>query len=449
MLTSLVGVLFVLVLLGAAPPPALELDKRFQAMLTQLGHDNFDRRQQAERELIRLGPAILPLIDRVEPHPDLEVRNRLHRVRRAVGGAVEELRDALAALPPLPAEERAELPEGLKRLIQSAQPQSGDFLVSLAGAPRHPLHRQAVNAVVQTWDAMSPAQIETYLKHSLVPMVWHRQRYPCGVEAMVGLGYQLRHGWASRPPADRVQLSTSTTHFRDGKRYGEPYRYPYPSSGCTTGWMRTQDLAVGRHTAALEVAFELEHRGKKVTGSVRSAEVPFEVIADRRDDLIAPKDPKVARLVRESLAIGETEERKSEKMLIRVGGFREPDPWRPQITWTDPGGKPNGLHVPIWRVEQPLPVDLCFAVTIRVEGTREEYAGDPLIVYKGTTRPLGYFSPRDVQKLAHGRSGFVPVRLVLKPSRMHALSDPKIGAYFGEEIVSDVFRLKVGPAEKP
>jgi hypothetical protein len=48
-----------------------------------------------------------------------------------------------------------------------------------------------------------------------------------------------------------------------------------------------------------------------------------------------------------------------------------------------------------------------------------------------------------------GRSGFVPVRLVLKPSRAQALTDPKVTRYFGEEIVAEILRLKVGPARNP
>jgi hypothetical protein len=449
MWTSLAGVLGAFLALAAAPPPGpAEYAKRFATLVTQLGDDDFERRQQAERELVALGSAILPLIDRLGTHTDLEVRVRLRRIRLAVGGAVEELRDALAKLPPLEEERRAELPEALTRLISAHQPQTGDFLVGLAGAPKDPLHRQAVNAIVQTWDTMSPGQIETYLRHSLLPVVYeHRPCYPRGVDAMIGMGYQFRLGWASRPPAsDRLQLVTLTTHYRDGKRYGKPYRYPYASSGCTTGWVRTGDLALGRHTVAMEVAFELEHRGKKLTGSVRSEEVAFEVVADLRDDLIAPRDAEVARQVRAALTIRETEEESPRGEIMRFPFAEKVDYWRPQITWNE-AGKANGLHVPIWRVVKPLPVDVCFEVVLRLEGTKEEYPAGSLIVHRGTTRNLGYFCPNDVHKLAQGRSGFLPVRVILRPSRMLALTDAKVTRYFPEEVVSDVVRLKVGPPE--
>ena len=56
------------------------------------------------------------------------------------------------------------------------------------------------------------------------------------------------------------------------------------------------------------------------------------------------------------------------------------DWWRPQVTWKGRDGRPGGLHVPVWRLEKPLSVDLCFEVTIRLEGTGEEFPGDPLIV---------------------------------------------------------------------
>jgi hypothetical protein len=52
---------------------------------------------------------------------------------------------------------------------------------------------------------------------------------------------------------------------------------------------------------------------------------------------------------------------------------------------------------------------------------------------------------RDERKLAKGRSGFVPVRLVLKPSRAMALSDLRVTRYFPGKIVTDVLQVKVGP----
>jgi HEAT repeat protein len=54
-----------------------ELDtNRAQALIEKLGDDSFDIRQQAQTELKKMGPMIIPLLRQGLKHPDLEVRNR-------------------------------------------------------------------------------------------------------------------------------------------------------------------------------------------------------------------------------------------------------------------------------------------------------------------------------------------------------------------------------------
>jgi hypothetical protein len=445
--------------MNAADPPDAKLVERVTRLVKQLGADDFEGRQNAEKQLIDLGPPVLPILDKLEPFADVEVAQRVRRIRRILGGAAEELRQAFEAeLPNLKddREGRWDLAPEMRELILESQPRAGDYLLSVIGNPKHPLHRLAVNAFVQTWDSMTAEQIRTYLQKSLITTFYGRTKLPREVDAMIGMGYQFRHGWGGRPASEKLNFVTRTIHSLDANQYGNPYRYPHASSGCTTGWVKTKDLSVGRHTISFVVEFEADHHGKKVTGSVRSDEFVFEMLpADTPDDLIAPKDAEVEKLVRKALRVVETEEELQDKRggIVRFDKIApkdvEQDWWRPQITWKEPDGKPNGLHVPVWRLESPLPVDLCFEVTIRVEGTKEEFKGYPLVKQKGTTQHLGYFCPRETAALVKGRSGYVPVRLILKPSRAVALTSTNVTSYYPSEIVTDVLRMKVGPPEEP
>src|SRR5262249_40447135 len=104
--------------------------------------------------------------------------------------------------------------------------------------------------------------------------------------------------------------------------------------------------------------------------------------------------------------------------------------------------KNAGLHVPLWRVDAPLPVDLCFEVTFEDLGTGKTYRGDPLIFLKGKTTHLGYLTLRDVHAFSKDRTGFVTVRVHLKPSRALALTVPEVTHYYAGSH-SQVLRLKI------
>ena len=162
------------------------------------------------------------------------------------------------------------------------------------------------------------------------------------------------------------------------------------------------------------------------------------------DALIAPQAMEMDALVRDSFRLTETEG----PIDIRSswdappGNELVPDPWSPQITWKVASGKAYGLHLPLWKVTQALPVDLCFEVEIHDVKTGEVFPGDPIVVRRGQTR-AGYFSLRPEPEFAGSRSGFVPIKIVLKASRAIALTYPEITRYYPGSITSEVLRAKV------
>ncbi len=342
---------------------------------------------------------------------------------------------------------RWEVAADSRKLIVDHLPESGDVLLSLIEAREDQIERFAVNAFVDNWDKMSNEQVARCLKASLIPSFQRRPKYPRGVGAMIGMGYQFRHGWGSRPASDKLKFVTSTTHFLDDKQYGDSFRYPYASCGCRTGWIQTKNLSLGVHTMWLTVEYTAGEGAQQVTGTMCSDMLTFEMLPENTpDDLIAPDDPQIDQQVRRALRIAETEEYLHPQPAFLTGDFQElPDPWRPQITWKENDGTANGLHVPVMELNESLPVDLCFAVTLRVEASGEEYEGDPLVVIKGTKQMRNYFAPRDTTDFCKGRAGFVPVRIILKPSQANALTDPKVTRYFPGEIVSEVVSARIGP----
>jgi hypothetical protein len=424
-----------------SPPP--DLEKRVKALVGQLGDRAFARREAAHKALLKLGDGVVPLLEKLGRAEAPEVQLRIARIRRDLVGYRDDIRTSLAAMPEDKDGPRKPIPEGLKRVIAGQQPKSGDYLLAMIADPKHPLRRRAVNAFTQTWDSMSAAQLKAYLSHVLALEAQPRARYPQGVDAGVGMLYHFVDNWAGLP-ADGIpfHFATRTRHLLDGKPYGKPFAYQGP--GATTGWIWTKDLALGKHSCGLELEYTFTHRGEKVTGRIRSRDFTFMVVAaDTPDDLVAPKDAETDRLVRRSFRFIQKEsDLHAPRERRRFDRLPVEDPLRPQVTWEGPGGKRCGLSTPYWKADKALPVDLCFEVTLIDQKTGRTYRCDPLILRRGQAH-WGYIYPRDVRAFARGRSGDVPVKAVLRPSRKTALSTTDVTHYWPGSITSEVLTIRV------
>ena len=69
---------------AAAPVADAELAKKVAALVKQLDSNQQAQREAAEKELVALGPDVLPLLPALTPRTPAEVRNRLTRVRNAL-----------------------------------------------------------------------------------------------------------------------------------------------------------------------------------------------------------------------------------------------------------------------------------------------------------------------------------------------------------------------------
>ena len=168
----------------------------------------------------------------------------------------------------------------------------------------------------------------------------------------------------------------------------------------------------------MEVEYTFTHRGTTVTDRIRSADYTFTMQPEGTpDDLIAPFDTAMDKLVRQSVVFRS----KDKSPVLEFRGRPQFDllesKHSPSVMWKDAKGKWDGLVCPQWHVTQALLVDLCFEVELHDVKTKKVYACDAAVRLKGETQ-WNYLMPRDAIAFAKDRpAGDVQVQVVLKPSR--------------------------------
>ncbi|MDQ3813179.1 MAG: hypothetical protein M3347_04410 [Armatimonadota bacterium] len=366
--------------------------------------------------------------------PIYRSRGQLHRKIRAL----------LASMADTQGDTKVSLPVSLTEIIVINQPVSGNFLLSLIAHPQDKLHRRAVNAFVQSWDTMNVQQVDTYFQRAIELEVNHRERYPQRSGAAIEMGYAVAYGWGGWPAQSQLELKTLTHHFVDDKPYAHATSYKGPMA--TTGWIHINDLSRGKHTAHLLLEYEFTHQGVRYQGRLKSKKFGFYVVDARTpDDLMAPPSRELEATARAAFHVAETWGGLESQLPSGVSfgssfGLRS---WEPQMSGRAASGEVYELHVPFWGVAPELPVDLFFDVEIHDLSTGKVFEGDPVEVRRGEKR-VGYFAPDSRGDFAVGRSGFVPVKIVLKPSRARALSRTWTTRYYPGILIFEGLRAKVG-----
>ncbi len=92
-------------------------------------------------------------------------------------------------------------------------------------------------------------------------------------------------------------------------------------------------------------------------------------------------------------------------------------PWAPQVTSSmGVGGDEFGLHMPVWKLQDPAPADLCFAVQAKVVADGATFDCQPVVVPRGSKKS-GYFLLNDLRAFCRQYRGDVPVVLSLTPTK--------------------------------
>lgn len=343
-----------------------------------------------------------------------------------------------------------DLPFTLQQMIARHLPQSADVLLSQCESEDAELAHRAATVLVRFLDDLTDDQTVRYFTAGFRHFAEKRDQYPQGIDALINLGYRFEFGHDGLPKDRRYEFQTTTRHFLDGRELeDEPFRYS--GHGAASGHVRLKDLALGEHIVRMTTTWEFTRGEKSFRGSFESGSLKFDILpSDIPDDLIAEADPDLAGVVGKSLQF-----RESQTSFERRSRLEDPRTqqrhWRPSsyTVSRDGTGPAYALHTPFWRMNRPLPVDLAFRMTMRVEGTDLEFPCSDVVVPAGErtyTRHVYTRGPLDelVKQLLKvaDKNGFVKVRLVLTPSRAVALQNPEIQRYFPGSITSDVLRIR-------
>jgi hypothetical protein len=433
---SFVALVSVVGAIRAEPPSVAELVK-------QLGDPKFAVREAAQKELLTRGEGIVRELDRLATGADAETVERIGKVRYHLAGYKDDIRRWLAEVHEGKDSAPTPVSDDLRGLIATHQPGAGDLIVSILADPQHPLYRRAVRTFVATWDIATLDQIDKYVHQVVTLNTTHRPKFPATVGALIPFEAHPRDGWTGwpNPYPKGFTFMTRTTRYVDGKPYDKPFTYQCPFA--TVGWVRVGELAEGKHTICAVMEYEFSRDGQKRKGEIRSKDSTFEVVpADTPDHLVAPRSEALTKQVRDKFFIREAEADLRYLTGYSPPGLKAPLDWSPQVTWRTKAGVTAGIHCPVRLLIAPLDVDLCFDAEIHDVKTGTIYPADPVVVRAGEVG-RSWIVPRDVQAFAQGRDGFVTVKVILKPSRASALTDPSVKRYYPDPITSDELRMTV------
>src|SRR5688572_8436936 len=96
-------------------------EARVISLVRRLGDDDFGKREEAQRLLLREGEKLVPFLGRLGPPQGPEAHRRLAAIRRALVGVAEDIRQLLTAMPEIAGEDKPNVPPELKALIVSNQ----------------------------------------------------------------------------------------------------------------------------------------------------------------------------------------------------------------------------------------------------------------------------------------------------------------------------------------
>jgi hypothetical protein len=422
--------------------------------------------------LLKRGEGIVPELDRLVKGADAETADRIAKVRYNLAGYKDDIRRCILDIKskrglfdPIPGE--LNLPNELRYLIADHQPGSGDLLLAMAADEKGQFWYETRHLFVQAWDVMTADQLDRHIRQTVRLGTTHRPKFPAKVPAMISFEAGLRDAgtdWPNPVPKG-FTFRARTTRYLDGKPYDKPYDRNDPVA--TVGLYRVGELSEGKHTIHAVMEYEFTQNGQKRKGEIRSKDSTFEVVsADTPDDLIAPKSDALTKAVHDALKFLNYEGEDNRPAFGGPFGGRLIDganvPWNPQVSWQVDKDKKAGIYCPVCELRKSVPDDLCFDVEIRDVKTGKAYPADPIVLIGNpkteagavdlllTLGPIrGYVVPRNPRAFAEGRDGFVPVKVVFKPSRGLALSNPGVTRYFAEEIESGELKMRVIPRIEP
>jgi hypothetical protein len=329
-------------------------------------------------------------------------------------------------------------PMGLSRetrqFIGANQAETLAAAVRLTQKDFSPVARMAADVLMQYRDQLTAEHWENILEGRQY-VFGHRESYPAGIHARAD-GYSLIPlGYVFIRSEEAQILTTETKVHSDGKQM-------YPSGTKGLGWRDNSfsigfgRLSVGPHTLQLKTTYEFRLGDVTVTGVNTSPECHVEITAaDTPDHLAAEVDEQLIAQVEAALVVGSTDEAQEVTYSVPVNTRSVEAGWSKSTV---------KIVVPAIKVTTPLPVSLCMNPEIYVEGENRPMTRLPWVVPKGrmSTRILENWVPDPRLSELLGKTAYsegrLPAKLVLRPSRAQALSEPPIQKYYPKVIEREI-----------
>lgn len=417
---------------GAAVASESTVDERLASLLERDAQSQTDERLRNLLEFYRIGGVVPKSIwlRRPEYQPFLEWIPQNDPLMLA--GFMEiRVRDKPMTLSP-----------ETRQFIEASQTDALAAAARLTRKDFSPVARMAADVLMQYRDRLAAEHWQSILKGRQY-VIRHRKSYPAGIHARAD-GYSLIPlGYVFIRSEEARILSTETKVYSDGKQM-------YPSGTRGLGWRDNSfhvgfgRLSVGPHTLQLKTTYEFKLGDVAVRGVNTSPEYRVEITAaDTPDHLAAEVDEQLIAQVEAAVMVASKDE------VHEVQEFTYSAPRNAgalDAGWSKTTVK---LSVPAIRVNKPLPVSLCMKPEIYVEGEDKPMTRLRWVIPAGriSTRVLENWTPDSRLPELLGKTtyaeGRLLAKLVLRPSRALALSDPSIEKYYPRVIEREIeFRWK-------
>ena len=324
-----------------------------------------------------------------------------------------------------------------RQFIEASQNEALAAAIRLTQKDFSPVARMAADVLMQYRDRLAAEHWQSILQGRQY-VIRHRESYPAGIHAhtdgysLIPLGYVF-----IRSEEARI-LSTETKVYSDGRQM-------YPSGTRGSGWRDNWfyigfgRLAVGPHTLQLKTTYKLKLGDVALTGVNTSPEYHVEITAaDTPDHLAAEVDEQLIAQVEAAVMVASRDEvHEVQEFTYSVRRSARSK----EAGWSNSTVK---LLVPAIKVNKPLPVSLCMTPEIHVEGEDKPMTRLRWVVPAGriSTRVLENWVPDSRLAALLGKTpyaeGRLRARLVLRPSRALALSDPSIEKYYPTVIEREI-----------
>ena len=287
---------------------------------------------------------------------------------------------------------RRQFPPKVKERLLALRPGSIDALLSIMIDNIEAPVLQVPTVLSVLWASLSTEQKDMYLRHRVQPYIEVKPRYEKGTEEYIRAGFEMRLFW---PATEPIQPPISSTNiYLDGNiarkisssldssygigivRHGSPYNVLS---------VKVSGLGLGRHTIRSVTNYEFVCEGRTYVGVSDSGEVPFEVIQPfLANQLAAQPDPHIDRLVREHVKFLEINPRS-----IWTKEVAEIIAWEPTYSTRVNDSEGYAFHLPILRIDGPLPVSLAYDVEFQLLDNGEIFAGSPVTLSNHQRRTAG------------------------------------------------------------